>query len=126
MTMRDHTTTILYISFFFVIVITIWIALEEGKFPFNVKFLADTAYSKRKWGTPLGAFGLVFLLAMSYMLVRKVTLSVLDNQLYDLIVSVFKKNNLIVRLIKKKYHKDGEGENKNKDDKGKTETETNQ
>ena len=95
---KENATKVLYFLFFVILMIGLWINLEEGRFPFNVKFIADRAYSKRKWGTPLMAFGIVFGLAFTYLLVRIGVLTVLDNTVYAGIVNVFKKKNLIVKI----------------------------
>ena len=59
---------ITYSSFFVVIFIGTWKSIEEGLWPFNMKWFAHIAYDKRKWGNPIIAFiiALVFNIALWY------------------------------------------------------------
>lgn len=54
-----------------VIFLTSWIGLEEGKFPYNVDFMADIAYSKYRFGTPAFALFITMVLGVIFLYTRR-------------------------------------------------------
>ena len=97
---KDKLVTVIYIFFVAAVLLSVFINLQEGRFPFNIRFLADTAYSKRKWGTPLAAFLVALALTATYLLLRIGAANVFDNSVYNTLIHVFRKNNLLVPVKK--------------------------
>jgi uncharacterized membrane protein (DUF485 family) len=98
--LKDKTTILIWVLFFGVVLIGTWINLQEGKFPFNVRFFADRAYAQNKWGTPLTAFAIVFGVGLTYLLVRMALLTLMDSSLYEFVLKLFRKQDLIVPIAK--------------------------
>jgi hypothetical protein len=63
---RDVTGYIVLALVIFLTLLTSWIGLEEGAFPFNIDFVADIAYSRHRLGTPALA---LFFVAMAAVMV---------------------------------------------------------
>ena len=49
---RDASIIFLYLFLLLSMVISLWLKLERGEFPFTVDFMTRVAYFKRHWGTP--------------------------------------------------------------------------
>ena len=68
--------------FLLMIFLTSWIGLEEGKFPYNVDFMADIAYSKYRFGTPALALVITFILGVVLLQVRRFLMQFGTNKCY--------------------------------------------
>jgi hypothetical protein len=79
---RDATGYTAMALFLLLVLLTSWINLEEGRFPFNVDVIADMAYSRRKWGTPATALGLVALAGVFAVVLRSLLLTNMEAGVY--------------------------------------------
>lgn len=60
-----------------------WIGLEEGQFPYNVDFMADIAYSKYRFGTPVMALFITFVLGAILLQVRRFLIEITSTKCYE-------------------------------------------
>lgn len=78
---------ILYVAiivlFGIVVLLGSWKNLEEGKFPFNINFIADIAYANNKAGTPFIALVMVFFVGMIMYFGRIALLQVTETGLFN-------------------------------------------
>lgn len=99
----DQILTIMYILlmmlFMGLIFLTSWKNIEKGKFPFNIDFMADMAYSKHKMGTPMMALFITFLAAVLFLFTRRLFLKVTEDKVYDKLMEKLKSLGKI-RIIK--------------------------
>ena len=110
---KDKLITLIYTFFVIAVLLSVFINLQEGKFPFNIRFLADTAYSKKKWGTPLAAFLVALALTAMYLLLRIGAANLFDNSVYNTLIHLFRINNLLVPVHK---HEHGKSTSKTSED----------
>lgn len=67
------------------IFVSSWIGIEEGKFPYNIDFMADIAYSKNKVGTPTVALVITFIFGVILLQVRRKFMQLTSNKCYDVV-----------------------------------------
>lgn len=61
------------------LVLTIWINLEYGRFPFNVDFVASIAYHERQWGTPAIALFLGLVASVAFIALKTKCIEVIES-----------------------------------------------
>jgi hypothetical protein len=84
---RDRTGFISLALFLLVVGLTSWINIEEGRFPFNVDVLADMAYNRRSWGTPMAALLLVVCAGAAIVLGRIAALGAVEGTVHKVVES---------------------------------------
>ncbi len=99
---RDVLGFIVYGLFMILILLSSWINLEEGKFPFNVDFMADMAYAKRKFGNPALALFVGFLTGLLMVFGRLLVIRVTESKCYEALTADLERKG---KLRKIKPHK---------------------
>jgi hypothetical protein len=80
-TLRDGLVFALYAIVFAVVVITSWVKMQTGAFPFNMAPIARATYGPNGW--PVAAFVLVTLGFLAVVLLRLVVITVVENYIGD-------------------------------------------
>ena len=83
MRIQKVLTNATIIAFVLMISISSWINLEEGEFPFNIDFVADAAYDKKKMGTPLMVLSVALFVGVVLLFVRLMMIAVTENTVYN-------------------------------------------
>lgn len=92
---------IITIAIILLVFLTNWINIEEGRFPFNVSFVADMAYSKHKMGTPVAALLMVAFASITIVFGRRFIIGLTENSIYEKMMGYCKENG-ILRVVKPK------------------------
>lgn len=66
------------------VLLSAYIHLEEGQFPFNVSWVAKIAYEEKSWGTPLVALGAVAFTGVLLMGLRIIVIGAGQNAIYNM------------------------------------------
>jgi hypothetical protein len=93
---RDRTGWAALALFGVVIIMTSWINLEEGRFPFNISGLADMAYTRGQPGTPGLALLLVASVGLVVLTVRIFALEHVDTTAASLTSNVLGSQGMLV------------------------------
>lgn len=80
---QEMLYAMIIVLFASIVLIGSWVNLEEGKFPFNINFIADIAYAKNKTGTPIIALLMVFIMGMILYFGRLALLQVAEKGVVD-------------------------------------------
>jgi hypothetical protein len=73
----------LIVGFMFLILLSSWVNLEKGNFPFNIDFMADVAYSKNKFGTPMLALTMAFFAGLALLFGQRFLIGITQNKCYE-------------------------------------------
>lgn len=99
----DQIQTIVYVLvmvlFMALIFLTSWKNIEKGRFPYNIDFMADIAYSKHKMGTPMMALFMTFVAGVFFIFARRLFLKITEDKAYEKLVEKLKSWGKI-RIIK--------------------------
>lgn len=86
----DQLQSLLYmivvVLFMVLIFLTSWKNIEQGKFPFNIDFMADIAYSRDRMGTPLVALMMTFVAGLMLVLMKRLFFQVTEEKIYQTLV----------------------------------------
>lgn len=87
---RDALVIILYVIVFFIVILTTWIKLQTGQFPFNVEPFAKASYSQNGW--PWTVFIIVLFGFLALVVVRLVIIGLVENSIGTIVENKLKKD----------------------------------
>lgn len=78
--------------------VALWINLEEGRFPFNIDFMARTAYWQNEWGTAFVALAIAFAGSYAILKSRRTVVGALQGRAGEALQGVLERQGKIRKM----------------------------
>ena len=91
------------VLFLGVVLLASWINLEEGRFPYNISWVADVAYVNNKWGTPFFALVVTVVVGITLYFIRGAAISSVQDKCFKTVEDGLKQTGH-VRKVEPKHH----------------------
>jgi hypothetical protein len=81
--------------------ISLWLKMERGEFPFTIEFVTKIAYVKRNWGSPFIALAIVTVTSLVIYYVRSRLLTMADGTAGHAVENGVKKMGILRKIRSK-------------------------
>lgn len=78
--------------------VALWINLEEGLFPFNIDFMARTAYWQNEWGTALVALVIAFVASYAILKSRRTVVGTIQGKVSEALQGVLERKGKLRKI----------------------------